>query len=93
MYTLEISSRAEKNIEVAFQWYEKQRAGLGISFVDSVGVAIKSIQANPLFYGYRKRNIRGCAVDDFPFLILFYVKRTNVRVVNVFHTSRRVGKV
>lgn len=88
IYTFILSKRAEKHIESAYDWYELQREGLGDKFIDVIEEAFTSIQSNPLLYGFRKKNVRGCHAKGFPYVVLFYVKRNNIRVVSVFHTSR-----
>lgn len=46
-YELVVRSRAKADIRRAAKWYEKQREGLGIAFVDEVDIAIRRIEANP----------------------------------------------
>ena len=90
MYTLILSKETEKDIQLAYRWYEEQSNGLGDKFIQSLEKAIISIQTNPQFYSYRKRNIRGCIIKGFPYVILFYITGSdNIRVKAVFHTSRK----
>lgn len=89
MYNIVVSVRAEKHVNAAYDWYEQQREGLGDEFLSVVEVALFSIQAHPLLYGFRSKKVRGCIVKGFPYIILFYVRGANIRVVAVFHMSKK----
>lgn len=40
---IQYTDRARDDVDFAFEWYEKQRRGLGFEFLDCVEVAIKNI--------------------------------------------------
>ena len=88
-YTFTVSQRAEKHIECAYLWYEEQKPELGIRFLEALELAFSSIKSNPLLYSFRKNNIRGCIIKRFPYTVLFHVKKNNIRVIAVFHFSRK----
>ena len=88
LYNITFSEEAEDDIFTAYFWYEQQRKGLGEEFKNAVKSASTLIQSNPLLYGFRMHGIRGCNTKRFPYLILFFVESTNIRVISVFHTSR-----
>lgn len=53
-YRLIISSFAELDLQVAFDWYELQKDGLGVDFFNEVEKAIFRIKSNPFqFRKYR----------------------------------------
>ena len=43
------TSRAGNDLDIAFEWYEGQRRGLGFDFLDCVEVTIETIQRFTLF--------------------------------------------
>jgi len=88
-YNLVLSRRAETHIQSAYDWYEEQRLGLGEKFLDAIEKSLHSIQASPFVYGVRRKNIRGCIVKGFPYLVLFYLKENKIKVVAIFHMSRK----
>ncbi len=88
-FEIVISKRAEKHIQKAYNWYEERRAGLGDMFLSVLDSAILSIKSNPFSYGIRRKSLRGCIKKDYPYLIYFYTKGSVVKVVAVFHMSRR----
>jgi toxin ParE1/3/4 len=88
-YNLALSRQTETAISVAYEWYEQQKKGLGEEFLVAIDTAFLSIQSNPLLYGFRKKNIRGCNMRRFPYMIFFSVKRKNIQVISFLHTSRK----
>jgi len=88
-YNLTLSQEAEDAVYNAKEWYEQQRQGLGVEFLVAIDNAFLSIQSNPLFYGFRKKNIRGYSVQRFPYVIFFSVKRGNIHVISFLHTSQK----
>jgi len=91
-YNITFSQDAEEDIFSAYVWYEQQRVGLGDEFKNAVKEAAAAIQSNPLLYGFRKKNIRGCNVKRFPYLILFLIETHNIRVIYISHTGKKTHK-
>ncbi len=44
---LRYTDRAKNDLEIAFEWYEQQRRGLGFEFLDCVEAVIETIQHMP----------------------------------------------
>lgn len=56
---LRYTDRSKANVDLTFEWYEKQRRGLGFEFLDCVEVSLKNILIFPEMYeqiysGFRK---------------------------------------
>ena len=47
---LRYTQRAKHDVAFVFEWYEKQRRGLGFEFLDCIEIAIKSILTFPEMY-------------------------------------------
>ena len=47
---LRYTERAKDDVELAFEWYEKQRKGLGFEFLDCVEISINNILSFPEMY-------------------------------------------
>jgi hypothetical protein len=62
-YNIALSSKAEAHIQTGYDWHEQQRKGLGEDFLTAIDKALQSIQSNPMFYSFRKKNIRGYAIS------------------------------
>lgn len=74
-------------------WYNEQQLGIGERFLAEVVHTFRLIEANPLHYQQRfSKQFRFAKVNDFPYVIVFKVKKQLVVVNAVFHTSRNPKK-
>jgi hypothetical protein len=65
-YDLIVRPEAEAELAEAFNWYERQVAGLGSRLLLSVDAAINSIQRDPLQYPILYKNVRRALTRRFP---------------------------
>ena len=88
--TIVISSRAQKEIEESWAWYEDRFAGLGDRFLNEILECLHQIELNPDRFPTKFKSYKEAVVDTFPFLVIYRInKKSNiVRVVSMFHTSR-----
>jgi plasmid stabilization system protein ParE len=65
---------AQRDIDKAAEWYERQREGLGFTFLDRVDQGLDKIALNPT--GYRKvfGENRRCTLEQFPYALWFKVE-------------------
>jgi plasmid stabilization system protein ParE len=77
--SLPVVLRAEA--EQAFDWYEAQKAGLGVEFAEAVQVVYDRIAANPLIHQVVFSDIRRGLVRRFPYAILYRPHAERVEVV------------
>jgi len=88
-YNYKVSEEAEEDMYEAYIWYERQKAGLGEEFLESLDRAQQSILQNPVTYRTRyKKKVRAFLVGRFPYLILYVLENKNVNVISVFNTGR-----
>jgi plasmid stabilization system protein ParE len=89
VYIIIISSRAQKEISQAWNWYEDRQQGLGDRFVAAVTKRLRKIELHPELYPLRHKTYRETLVPIFPYLILYRIKKQkkSVRIVSIFHTS------
>jgi toxin ParE1/3/4 len=72
----------------ATDWYEKQRAGLGTTFVTRTRAVLDRIADDPLRHAPVYLDVRKVLVAKFPYVVLYREELGEVIVVSVFHTSR-----
>jgi plasmid stabilization system protein ParE len=84
---------AEAELQHAFDWYEAQRASLGVQFVTELDRVFERIRRSPESAApwssdrpYRKQLLR-----RFPYVVVFEVDATGLLVLAVAHTRRRPG--
>lgn len=74
------------------EWYEEQKAGLGLSFEEGLNRCYDSILANPATYSYTTNFIRQGKVDRFPCVVLYEIFGESIYIINVFNTHQDPGK-
>ena len=83
-----LRAEAEAEFDEAFDWYEAQRAGLGVAFSGEVQQVCDRISANPRMHGIALADIRKAVVRRFPYCVFDRPHADRVEVIAVFHTSR-----
>nr|VFK15726.1 MAG: Plasmid stabilization system protein ParE [Candidatus Kentron sp. LPFa]VFK31718.1 MAG: Plasmid stabilization system protein ParE [Candidatus Kentron sp. LPFa] len=78
------TDRAENDVEMAFEWYEMQRRGLGFEFLDCVEMALSNIVDFPEMYRIAYSHFRGCVIRRFPFSIFYSIEGEEIIVHSVF---------
>ena len=81
---LRYTDRARADLEIAFLWYEEQRYGLGLEFLDCVEAAIETISQMPRLYAKHHRNFRRALVRRFPFSIFYTIEENSIIIHAVF---------
>ena len=65
-FKIEIRPLATIEIIEAYDWYESQREGLGVEFLNEVENFYNSLLRNPETYSFYERPVReGAALNDF----------------------------
>src|SRR5256885_9211871 len=82
---------AELEVIDAVDYYERQRQGLGMEFLDDVQRAYQTILAAPKKWARVTRNARRYRISRFPYGVVYQVRKDTVLVVAVMHLSRRPG--
>lgn len=72
----------------AYDWYERQRPGLGARFRDALDSAIRRIAEAPTTYPIIRRNVRRVVVHRFPYAVYYRVYPEGISVIAVFHGKR-----
>ena len=81
---LRYTSRSRNDVEIAFAWYEEQRYGLGLEFLDCVEAAIETIIQMPKLYARHHTNFRRALVRRFPFSIFYTLGKEEIIIHAVF---------
>jgi plasmid stabilization system protein ParE len=87
-YNLLLQPGAEKDIEEAYIWYERQRLGLGDELLKELVAYYKKLKQNPLVFKWTAKGFRQANLSRFPYVLVFKVIDTDVHIFAVFHTSR-----
>ncbi|QKJ29278.1 type II toxin-antitoxin system RelE/ParE family toxin [Mucilaginibacter mali] len=76
----------------AYDWYEKEQAGVGEIFLKELYGCIDKIEAWPTVYAKVKDEYRQINLKRFPYVVLFRIIQNDIVVYAVFHTSRSPRK-
>ena len=80
--------RADLDVEAAFEWYEEERPGLGLEFLEALRSAYDLIADRPLQYQVLRSGIRRALLQRFPYAVYFAIEDGVAIVLAVLHASR-----
>ncbi len=83
-----LRDEAQAEFDEAFDYYEGQRAGLGVDFVARVQQVFDRISANPLMHAAVFSDVRKAVVTRFPYCVFYRAHADRVEVLAVFHSKR-----
>jgi plasmid stabilization system protein ParE len=85
------SDLASAELAEAVRWYEHREPGLGDRFLQAVNSTIDLIQSHPDIGVPRASPLpsRQFLVHGFPYRVVYRVRRDDIYVIAVAHTSRR----
>lgn len=87
-YRVVIKEEAFQDLQVAYDYYEEQKPGLGDDFIAEVKEKINYIQLYPLHFSKVEKDFRQTLIDRFPYLMIYEITGKEVIVYSFFHTSR-----
>jgi plasmid stabilization system protein ParE len=83
-----ISRTARREYDHAIDWYEDERAGLGVEFQAAVESLLDVIAEQPDRFVVAEEDVREASLTRFPYTIYYRVRPTRIEVIAVFHQSR-----
>lgn len=87
-FRVSIRAAAHAGLRRAWQWYERQRPGLGDEFFLSVADALTCLEESPKQYPVYYREFRRLMTERFPYKIFFRINDDAVIVFRVLHAAR-----
>ena len=66
-YRIELRSLATMEVIEAYDWYEGERAGLGLEFLDELETFYDSLLRNPNAFSYYEKPVRQGKMNRFPY--------------------------
>ena len=89
MKSLLLRPAAAADLEQAWLWYEKQRAGLGDEFLEEAEAAIRRVLATPLAYAVAYKDRRRALLRRFPYSVVYRILEDQIVVLAVVHAKQR----
>ncbi len=75
------TERSKNEVQTAFDWYNKQRKGLGYEFLDCVEASLNNIEKFPEMYEECHSNFRRCIVRKFPYEIFYTIEESEIGIL------------
>ena len=83
-YSIEIRPLARLEIFEAYDWYDGQRDGLGLEFLEELDVFYASLYRNPFSYSFYDEPVRQGRLNRFPYTVVFEVIESKIIIYSVF---------
>ncbi len=87
-FQLIIEPEAENDLASAYRWYEEQRAGLGVDFLNCVEEVFRRIRDTPEAHAVVHNGARQTLTRRYPYVVCYTVEEDAVYVIAVFHGQR-----
>ena len=87
-YRLVAGWLADLDVAAAYEWYERERAGLGLQFLDQLATTYDRIAQDPLGYQDLESGVRRALLRRFPYAVYFTVEADVAVVLAVLHMGR-----
>jgi plasmid stabilization system protein ParE len=85
---VQLLPEAEREVEEAFRWYERQRRGLGFEFLLAFDATMEALRRLPEGHEAVGPRTRKALLRRFPYLVLYALEGQLVLVTAVFHGHR-----
>jgi hypothetical protein len=85
---------AAKELRASFDFYEKQRPGLGLRFLQDAESALEKVPSHPKAWPSlppEKGALRRYLLRNFPFAVIYEMENQDLLIWAVMHLSRKPG--
>lgn len=80
---------AQRELDDAVEWYNRQAVGLGQEFLDELDRAVRRAVAFPMSYPEIEPRIRRCRLARFPYALIYGLDDETLIVLAIAHLHRR----
>ena len=84
-FSLVFHPDVESDVDEAYSWYERQRAGLGEDFLATIDEILLRVRSLPLAHPTIYRNVRRAAPKRFPYGVFYRIHSERIEVVAIQH--------
>jgi len=87
----EFHEEAAAEYDAAFDWYRERSPDAALKFDDEVDRALAQIVQSPERWAAGSHSTRRFLLRQFPFILVYRVRISEIQVVAFAHTSRKPG--
>lgn len=91
-YKIEFRPLAAMDAIEAYDWYESQREGLGLEFLDALETFYNTLLRNPFTYSYYDKPVRQGKLKRFPYVVVYEVFEETIVIYSVFMAKQDPDK-
>src|SRR5688500_2656212 len=91
-YNIELRPLATYEIIEAYDWYELQREGLGVEFLEELQNFYESLVRNPHTHSYYEEPVRQGKISRFPYDVTYEVFDSTIVIYSVFMNKQDPDK-
>ncbi|MDB5191169.1 MAG: hypothetical protein JWQ96_732 [Segetibacter sp.] len=88
-YNLVLQEEAILDLQEAFEWYEKQRKGLGYELIEEIEIASEKLVKHPENYTYINHKYRRIRINRFPYVVVYELESDRVIINSVLHMKQK----
>lgn len=85
---LVLQIQAEVDVDQAMSWYESERAGLGVEFLQDLNALLERVKENPFQFPIVHEEMRRGMLTRFPYGVFFSVEEAEILVLAIVHLHR-----
>jgi plasmid stabilization system protein ParE len=89
--TVRFLVEAADDLEEGFHIYEQREPGVGRRLIDEVSSCIERIVEAPQQWQQTLKNCRRCRVHQFPYDVVYQLRKHEILIVAVMQLNRRPG--
>ncbi len=89
-YQIKVTQLAEEELDEIMGWYEEEKSGLGITFLNDFFNQVAFLKDNPYLYQEAYKTYRRVPIKKYPYVIYYGIEEQlqKVAVLAVWHTSK-----
>ena len=92
MTPLKVRPLAAAELAETVEWYEAQRVGLGLEFLDAVDAAFSHLRRQPDIGPEVRPRVRRVLLRRFPYGVFYTVRPELIEVLAVIHARRHPAR-
>ena len=85
---IRLLEEAQRELEDAADFYNRECPGLGYEFADEIYRAIDRIEDNPVAWQPLSQRTRRCLTHRFPYAVIYQLRPELILVVAIMHLHR-----
>ena len=89
---IELTDEAKEDAALVVKWHDKQKEGLGDSFITNLNDTLEKIKNNPAAYKKVYRLVRQAALQKLLYVVLYKIDGQIITVHCIFHTNQKPVK-